>query len=400
MEIGSVYEIDPARAAEASWEPGKDLELKDVLKYKKSNTVYTASGREAIALALYSLEKENPSICKKCLMPAYMCDTVFIPFEQMGWELVFYHIGTDMKADGQKLSDLIRKHKPGMLFIHAYYGVDTWKELRAELALYQKDGLILMEDVTQSYYLQTDLATNGDIQSAFSADYIIGSLRKWYAVVDGGFVTTNHPLYPEAVEYDDSFAKRRLCMQTRKWEYLKAMQNRPGFDAVEKQRWVEKVLPHLIKEKEEYLAENRQLEDELDYYKNITGISPLTANMLMLVDEKECEMRRHANYLILHRGLQDRKSLTLVFPVCEENVAPLYMPVYMKDRDALQNFLRERDIYVPVLWPVGKENAECLSEDERYIFSHLAAIPMDQRYGEKEMKRILDVIEEYEASLG
>lgn len=387
MEIGSVYEIDPQSVECTDGKPVKDLKLNGVLKYNKLNTAYTASGREAIALALYSLEKEDPSVHRKCLMPAYMCDSVFIPFVQMGWELIFYHIGRDMKADKDELCSLIEKEQPGMLFLHAYYGVDTWKEFRPMLAQYQKDGLVLMEDMTQSYYLETD----------FVADYIVGSLRKWYAVPDGGFIATNRMLYQEPMEYNDSFVKRRLRMLCQKWKYLEVCQNRPAFDAIEKQHWVEKILPQLIKDKEEYLAANRQLEEELDHNKKITGLSIISNHLLSATNEKECEMRRNANYRILQNGLKNRSSLTLVFPVYEGTAAPLYLPVYMEDRDALQQYLRERDIYVPVLWPVGKENAPCLSADEHYIYSHIAAIPMDQRYGKNEMERIVEVVAEYES---
>lgn len=389
MEIGSVYEINPLIAEEAGRKSGRKPQLEEVLKYDKQNTVYTASGREAIALALYSLEKENPFVCKKCLMPAYMCDTVFIPFVQMGWELVFYHIDKKMRADEEELCRLISEYKPGMLFIHAYYGVDTWKKFRKQLKEYQKDGLLLMEDVTQSYYLHMDN----------HADYIVGSIRKWYAVPDGGFVATDHVLCREVVAYDESFAMRRLDMLTSKWKYLEEKQNRKGLDAVEKQRWVEMVLPRLVKEKEEYLAANRQLEDELDHFEGITGLSGLASNILETLEETEAEKRRKENYHILKNGLQNKKSLALVFTENDEEAAPLYMPVYMANRDALQKYLRDRDIYVPVLWPVGMENARVLTEDEEYIFSHLAAVPMDQRYGEEEMERIIDVIEEYEAFL-
>jgi len=394
MEIGSVYEIDPVKAAKHVLGPHRELRMAGVLKYGKKNMVYTASGREAIELALYSLEREESSVCKKCLMPAYMCDTVFIPFVKMGWELIFYHVGKDMRADRQELDELIKKHQPGMLFIHAYYGVDTWKELRPVFAQYQKEGLLLMEDVTQSYYMRVD--SGQEEGTGFGADYIVGSLRKWYAVPDGGFVAADHMLYPEVMVSESSFWKRRLDMQTRKWNYLDGMQNRKGFDSLEKQHWVEHDLPRLLKEKEIYLAENKQLENELDHYEEITGLSALSRNMLLNVNEKECEKRRNENYRLLHEGLKNRKSLVPVFTECVETAAPLYMPVYMKDRETLQSFLRERDIYVPVLWPVGKENAECLSEEEQYIFFHLAAVPMDQRYGSEEMKRIIDVIEEYE----
>lgn len=389
MEIGSVYEINPQAAERADFEKPVQLKLGGVEKFKKQNIVYTASGREAISLALYSLEKENPQVCKKCLMPAYMCDTVFIPFKKAGWELVFYHVGKDMNADGQELKRIIEEHNPGMLFIHPYYGVDTWEKLRPALEQYQREGLLLMEDVTQSYYLQTD----------YTADYIVGSLRKWYAVTDGGFVATDHLLETEMLEYEEAFARRRLNMQTQKWKYLKEIQSRPVFDALEKQEWVEKILPRLIKEKEEYLSENRRLEEELDHYKEPAAVSHLAANMLVHEDEKACEERRKANCEILHKGLRNKNSIALIFPEFVNGTAPLYFPVYMENRDELQRYLRERDIYVPVLWPVGSENESCLSEDEQYIFSHLAAIPMDQRYGEEDMKRIVDVIEEYEKIL-
>ena len=92
--------------------------------------------------------------------------------------------------------------------------------------------------------------------------------------------------------------------------------------------------------------------------------------------------------------------MRLVFPAYVEGAAPLYLPVYMENRDSLQQYLREHDIYVPVLWPIGKENQDYIHEDEQFIFEHIAAIPMDQRYGKEEMKRIIDVIEKYESSFG
>ena len=397
MEIGSVYEINPTAVSVADHEPVKELQLDGVLKYGKQNIAYTASGRDAIALALYSLEQEMPDVSKKCLMPVYMCDTVFIPFLQRGWELIFYHIGKDMRADGEEIRTFIEEERPGMLFIHGYYGVDTWDELRADLANYQEKGLLVMEDMTQSYYMCPN--SEDRKKGIFQSDYIVGSLRKWYAVPDGGFIATNRTLYREDMAYNDDFVKRRLQMLTQKWEYLNEMQNRKGYDSREKQRWVETVLPRLVKMKEEYLAENRRLEEELDHFTGVRRISSISANLLLMVDEKECEERRKENLRILYEGLSGRKTIIPVFGEYTEEAAPLYMPVYMQDRDALQKFLREHDIYVPVLWLVGKENAECLSEDEEYIFSHVAAIPMDQRYEEKEMKRIIDVIEEYEKLL-
>ena len=77
-DIGSLYEIDPAALKDMPKE-ASIVHLSEVEKYGKRHVRYTASGREAIALALQALEEERPGLAKRCLLPAYMCDTVFFP---------------------------------------------------------------------------------------------------------------------------------------------------------------------------------------------------------------------------------------------------------------------------------------------------------------------------------
>lgn len=381
MEIGSIYEIDP-KCIESATAEETHLNLDEVYKYGKNNIAFTSSGRSAIALALRSLETECPHIVKKCLMPVYMCDSVFFPFVQNGWQLYFYHVDKSMKADGEELRRMIEVEKPGMLFIHAYYGVDTWSELRPMLRDYQKSGLVVMEDVTQSYYLQINA----------EADYIVGSLRKWYAVPDGGFVAANRILHSEYMEADNFVSDNRLQMQIQKWKYLNERYSLVNSEKV--------CLERLQEVKENYLAVNRKMEAYLDEEENIPHLSGVSQKILCKIEETECKKRRNENYRILLEGLENKKSLRLVFPAYVEGAAPLYLPVYMENRDSLQQYLREHDIYVPVLWPIGKENQDYIHEDEQFIFEHIAAIPMDQRYGKEEMKRIIDVIEKYESSFG
>lgn len=375
MEIGSIFEINPNWIENAKKIQGGILRLKEVKKYGKKNTLYTTSGRQAISAALKSIEKNRPDIQKKCLMPAYMCDTVFFPFEQNGWELIFYHIDREMKADEAEIRKLIENERPGVFFVHAYYGVDTWKELRRMLHEYQCSGLILMEDMTQAYYLHEE-----DIR----ADYIVGSLRKWYSVPDGGFVTTDEEIYTKLLPEDSYFVAERIKMLTSKWEYLNNLENEKG--NIEK----------LQAQKYEYLALNRSMEEYLDKNEAIMAISDISAVMLSGIDEENAFRQRNANYKILYHGFEDRKTVRNVMPEQTEDAAPIYLPVYADDREEIQKFFCENDIYAPVLWPVGTENVDILSEDEKYIFSHLLAIPMDHRYGEAEMKKIIEVLDEYE----
>ena len=53
-----------------------------------------------------------------------------------------------------------------------------------------------MEDVTQSYYLD---------HACEDADFVVGSLRKWYAVPDGGFVVSDLPLAEDVLDPGEEY---------------------------------------------------------------------------------------------------------------------------------------------------------------------------------------------------
>lgn len=393
MEIGSIYEIDPELLNNVPQEAAGRLCLEEINKYNKKNIRFTSSGREAVALALESLERKNPDVAKRCLLPAYMCDTVFFPFERAGWDMYFYHLDRKLQADTKELKDLIERVRPGLVFIHPYYGVDTWKSVRSFFHEWRKKGICVVEDVTQSYYLE---------QGGCGADYVVGSLRKWYAVPDGGFVACDEALgeFPECgADSNEMFLKVRREMLTEKWEYLH------GQGSTDKKRTL----------KEGYLKKNREMEAWLDGYAGISVISDDSAYILTTTDEKECRKRRQDNCKYLHGRMAGRQQVTPVFGdefvwqdfqgedvwgslqgVCGQAAAPLYYPVYVEDRDEMQRFLSLNGVYAPTLWPVGRENAAHISENEQYIYGHILALPIDQRYGTEEMRRVVEVIDQYE----
>lgn len=369
MEIGSIYEIAPTAAA-AEKAPEK-LHLGETEKYGKKHICLTASGREAIALALKSLAINRPQLPKRCLLPAYMCDTVFFPFERAGWDIHFYHLNKELEADEESLRAQIEQVRPGLLFIHPYYGVDTWKSMRSLLHAWRKQGICIMEDVTQSYYLEGVGA---------EADYVVGSLRKWYAIPDGGFVTTDEALPEGELLPNKEFTKKRMELLTQKWEYLY------GEGSPEEKKAL----------KADYLGKNRAMEEWLDEYAGIGALSRESASILTSVDEQEAKQKRNDNYQYLYERLTGKTQFMPILKRDCEEASPLYFAVYAKDRADLQKYLVERDIYAPVLWPIGRENAECLTQEEQYVYNHMLALPMDQRYGLSEMEHMADILEMYE----
>lgn len=374
MEIGSFYEIDPVTVKKGGGMAA--LHLAQVDKYGKPQCCFTASGREAIELALISLERERPDISKRCLLPAYMCDCVFLPFAHRGWELVFYPVDRELETAGEEIFRLALEHDPGLIFIHPYYGADTCAGLRRQLAALRRRGVLVMEDVTQSYYLET---------AGKDADFVVGSLRKWYAVPDGGFVASDIPLAEDVLETGEEYARERLVPLVQKWEYLKEKERRTGGALTA--GW----LPR----KSEYLKRNRLLENELDCYQGVRRISHISAEILSKVDEEDACRRREENYHALYQKICGMKRLWAILPE-KDAQAPLYLPVYVKERDSLQRFLAGHGIYAPVLWLVGEENKDFQEGDETYIFGHMLALPIDQRYGTSEMGQIAEALALYE----
>ncbi len=369
MEIGSIYEIDPAKVPSKTGMPEKPFSLKEIEKYGKRNMVFTMSGRSAIALALRSLVQNRSGIVKKCLLPAYMCDTVFFPFQWEGWEIRFYHLNKNLEADEEELRRLVELERPGLLFIHAYYGVDTWKPMRSLLKTWKKEGICIMEDVTQSYYLES---------AGAEADYVVGSLRKWYPIPDGGFVAADESICRKGMVSADEFTQKRLGFLTEKWNYLH------GEGKAEEKAGM----------KERFLRKNREMEEWLDCHEGAGKMSREALEMLAGIDEEACREQRKKNYRYLYGKLKNKTQFWPILPETD-GAAPLYLAVYAREREELQRFLKSHDIYAPVLWPVGEANGSSLSKEEGYIFEHMLALPIDQRYGREEMERVAAVLEEY-----
>lgn len=369
MEIGSIYEINPDTVKTGA---EGELHLAQVEKYGRAHCCFTASGREAIELALISLEREKPDLPKRCLMPAYMCDSVFLPFLNRGWELVFYTVDRGLLSYGEELFRLALETDPGLILIHPYYGTDTCKEMRVPLKALRRSGIYVMEDVTQSYYLE---GAGKDV------DFVVGSLRKWYAIPDGGFVVSDLPLAEDVLEDGEEPANERLSVLTEKWAYLYDNTHSEETKRQEK--------------KAAYREKNYALEEALDHYRGVRRMSRITRAMFSEIDEAATAKKREENYQYLYEKIEGLRRLR---PILQRQggEAPLYFPIYAREREELQSFLRDHDIYAPVLWPLGEENRNAFMGDEDYIHRHMLALPIDQRYGIDEMERIGEVLTKFE----
>ena len=104
------------------------------------------------------------------------------------------------------------------------------------------------------------------------------------------------------------------------------------------------------------------------------------------------DVQRVKNVRLLKDGLQplvDCGRLDFITNAPEKST--LYFPVLVKNRDAVQKALAEKSVFCPVIWPVP-EQARNICSNSEYVADNMLAIPCDQRYGQDDMLKIVEII--------
>ncbi len=327
------------------------------------DTVLYALCREA----LLEIARRYPDDRRTVLIPAYTCAAVVAPFEQLKWSVRYYGVSCDLRIDVASLLEAADDAGPSLVVVHPYYGAGLDDEEKEALRKLRERGVDLLEDVTQCLFLPED----PDLYR-----YRVGSLRKWFAIPDGGFLVSYdsnwHPRQPkeEFSEFSGTLAKAMLL----RGEYFKTR------DAAIKQ-------------------ESIRLSKAADSVSNglIEGHSISSESVIRLAeaDFDECASARLRNYRFLHKRFEDKRSCRAVRKDEDAvTTAPLYFPVYAADRNDLQRFLAGHRIYAPLLWPMCMSRED--AGDTSCIYDNILAIPCDQRYSLDDMARIVDAIAEYE----
>ena len=272
-------------------------------------------------------------ITKLCV-PFFICDSVPEACKREGVEVSHYHIGYDFKPIDVSISD------DEWLYIVNYYGQLSNEEL---LTLKNKYKRVIV-DQAQSYFQMPPDNTD-----------TLYSCRKYFGVSDGAFLYTDVAL-DEEIPQDESFDRMT---------FLLGRYERAASEFLE-----------------EYRKNNRFFRDE-----PIKTMSKLTNNLLHGIDYEYIEHRRKQNFSYLDDALRDINLLNI------QRTGTFMYPFMVEDGEKVREKLRNRQIYIPVLWPEVVERME-QGKPEYQLSSNLLPLPCDQRYGEKEMMRIVREINE------
>lgn len=380
---------------------------------------FLSCGRECFMLALENirlrLNKKNVESIK-CLLPMYTCDTVVFPFEEYSCELYYYPVKMNFTIEREVFIEQVEKVKPDIILIHPYYGIDTFSELRDYLQKYRANGGIVIEDMTQSLFLEDEGDNHSDILNTidenvsdregrcdgYSVDYYAVSLRKWAGIPDGGLLVSKTMLSAKPSVKRRDFVEYKLMASGAKVKYLEAVEKiheDSQLHGKKENNSLKKRQAELEEEKKKFLKCNRQAEEMLDNNLTPHEMSDEAFELLADCDFYEIKKKRQENALSLTQGFarltEEYGNKKMYAPVeYTGNEAPIYFPVFVKNRDEYQSYMRKNDIFVPVLWN-EYENIDISDEITQNVYKQILALPCDHRYSQADMERIIEVTGRY-----
>lgn len=316
----------------------------DVYKY--------ASGRAALYQILKYLKSERG--ISRVLLPDYLCSSVLVPVKKLELEYEFYPIDEELeakvKAEGKEKT-LRELYTPNSaVLVINYFGLKDLTEQVSFIRSLDKDAVIIEDDVQAYYEFKKSL---GEVDFKFT------SLRKTFAIPDGGLVKTSYQL--PVIDKPNTFGQYKAAAALMK--------------SIKDGIFDDSVFLDISK------IGGTKIDDELD-----CGMSLISKRLYASIDEEDVKNRRQANARYLVEGLSE-KGVNLLLPVAEDQV-PLFVPVVLNNRDVVRKRMFQHEVFCPVHWPLegmpvkkGKEMAE-----------HELSLIVDQRYNEKDMELILSLI--------
>ena len=329
-----------------------DVDLQS-LKYSHSGNVCLdglykySTGRSALYHILLDVKKRNN--ISKILLPDYLCSSVVIAAEKADVEVIFYPLNDKLELDEQHFANLYEE-KCAVLLIN-YFGLQNLQNQVAYVRSLNKGAVILEDDVQGFYEFQKEL---------ICVDYKFTSLRKTFACPDGGLVKTEN-LMPE-VNTVNKFHQYKLA-----GSILKSLRKPEYYD--------DAVYLSMFEKGES------MIDDEI-----AEGMSDMAVDIITKTDIDRLAYIRRRNAKFICDGLESL-GLNTILPVTEDKI-PLFVPVYLDDRNKVRKYMFQHNCFCPVHWPLEGMNVKKGAE----MAEHELSIIVDQRYTNADMEYILDLI--------
>lgn len=270
-------------------------------------------------------------------VPRYTCDVVVEPIVRLDIEVALYPVSADLRPDPLPVVG-----RDEMLVVNNYFGLQD--EYCAMLAEHFGDRLIV--DGSQAFHAPP----------AEHGAYTFYTPRKFCGVADGGI------LFGDALVAPD-------LPRDQSWERSS----------------------HLLRRLDEGARAGYATFQHNDA--SLTGrpamrMSHLTHRLLQAYDHDQARLRRRANFTFLHEALGGRNRFSA--PAQDSYACPMVYP-FRSPEPGLRGRLIDSGIFVATYWPNVRDWCATGSAEYR-LMDELIPLPIDQRYGLNDMRRILKVL--------
>jgi len=271
----------------------------------------------------------------KVYLPYYMCDAVLQPINKLGLDYQFYHIDKYFH-----IAEVLHPKKDEVILYCNYFGLmDEYVKIVTDR--YAPNIII---DNTQAFFSRP----LPEIDTFYTC-------RKFFGVADGAYLYTN-----KEADFDipQDYSSSRMLF----------------------------LLDRLDKSAEEAFSDYHKSEDTLDH-DEIKKMSKITQFIMSSIFYKSIADRRISNYTYLHDNLSSSNTLSVDL---ERKNVPMVYPFLSEDIN-LRKKLIDNKVYVASYWPNVK-NMSNLESVESQFAVNLIPIPIDQRYGNDDLNKILEII--------
>ncbi len=308
--------------------------------FPQAHGIMLNTGRNAFEYILASIGK-----VKLVYVPYYTCEVVLEPLRKLDITYSFYHINRNLEI----AEDISLQENEYLLYTN-YFGIkDAYVR---KLASHYKERLIV--DCAQALYSEHI----GGVNTFYSPRKFVGIPDGGVAYVDGGINPSN---------YDVDKSEDRMSHL-----YLR-----------------------LEKGAQAGYADFRNNAHKLIGLP-ILNISFKTQELIGLIDFDTIRKRRFKNFKHLHETLVSTNGLgnLLTRSIVDSCSCPMVYPYLTTDCNLKSRLIKEQ-IFVATYWP-NVLNWTKPDMIEYEFTKNLLAIPCDQRYGEEDMNRIIQLICKYQ----
>ena len=288
------------------------------------------TGRNALEYIL----KVNGYSC--IYIPYFTCEVILEPIKKLGIQYHFYTLDKNLDP----IIDFEIEANECFLYTN-YFGI---KQLTVNNLA--KMDMNLIVDNSQAFFLKPIAA----IDTFYSC-------RKFFGVPDGAYLQSNL-IRSTQFERDISYDRMSHLLISIDQSIEK------GFEA--------------YKSNNDILSRNP-----------IRRMSFLTEYLLKSIDYEACRLIRNKNFKILHEALSDKNQLEIDTSFIN---GPLCYP-FLINKENLKKKLITKRVFTPVYWPnVFKWTTDKMFEN--YLAHNLVSLPIDHRYNEEDMERIINYLKQ------